>query len=64
MCKMASKKLKCVQVSTPPKSIQHLRVHFDQSEPKLRRAYYSLGNYIAAMEVEALLSKNHVIMDR
>uniref|UniRef100_A0A023F118 Putative thymidylate kinase/adenylate kinase n=1 Tax=Triatoma infestans TaxID=30076 RepID=A0A023F118_TRIIF len=64
MSSMTSKELKGVQVATPPKSIQHLRAHFDQCEPKLRRAYYSIGNYIAAMEIEVLLNEKHVIMDR
>uniref|UniRef100_A0A0V0GA91 Putative ump-cmp kinase 2 mitochondrial-like protein n=1 Tax=Triatoma dimidiata TaxID=72491 RepID=A0A0V0GA91_TRIDM len=64
MSSMTSKELKGVQVATPPKSIQHLRARFDQCDPKLRRAYYALGNYMAAMEIEALLNEKHVIMDR
>ncbi|KAK9500239.1 hypothetical protein O3M35_001535 [Rhynocoris fuscipes] len=64
MTKLASKKLSCVQVVTPPDCIKHLRNYFDECEPKLRRAYYSLGNYIAAMEIRTILQTRPVVMDR
>ncbi|XP_066256984.1 UMP-CMP kinase 2, mitochondrial-like isoform X2 [Euwallacea similis] len=48
---------------TPPESIRFLRDYFDRNF-ELRSAYYSLGNYIAALEVSCLLDKKPVLMDR
>lgn len=51
------------QWKTPPDSIGHLRQLFDEHK-ELRTAYYSLGNYIAAIEVQELLKITPVVMDR
>lgn len=51
------------QWKTPPDSIGHLRQLFDE-HVELRTAYYSLGNYIAAIEVQELLKIAPVVMDR
>lgn len=48
---------------TPPDSISHLRSLFDK-DVVLRTAYYSLGNYIAALEVQNIMKTMPVIMDR
>lgn len=61
-CKFA-KKINGVQWPTPPKSIQHLRRLFDGNK-RLKAAYYSLGNYIAALEVQIVLKNCPVVMDR
>ncbi|BES96891.1 cytidine monophosphate (UMP-CMP) kinase 2, mitochondrial [Nesidiocoris tenuis] len=65
LTKLTASRLKGKCVVTPPKCISHLRAHFDSLEDQhLRRAFYSLGNYLAAGEVRALLRHNSVIMDR
>lgn len=51
------------QWKTPPDSIGHLRQLFDENV-ELRTAYYSLGNYIAAIEVQHLTKTTPVVMDR
>lgn len=48
---------------TPPVSISHIRDLFDE-HLELRTAYYSLGNYIAGLEVQNLLQTTPVVMDR
>ncbi|KAG5874100.1 hypothetical protein JTB14_005896 [Gonioctena quinquepunctata] len=58
-----AKKIGAMKWKTPPESITQIRHLFDQ-HADLRTAYYSLGNYIAALEVEILLKKTPVVMDR
>ncbi|KAI5705022.1 hypothetical protein M8J75_011194 [Diaphorina citri] len=41
-----------------------LREKFDAHDSLLRRAYYSLGNYIAAQDIKQDLQKQPVVMDR
>ncbi|XP_066138183.1 UMP-CMP kinase 2, mitochondrial-like [Euwallacea fornicatus] len=48
---------------TPPESIRFLRDYFDRNI-ELKSAYYSLGNYIAALEVSYQLNKKPVLLDR
>lgn len=52
-----------LQWKTPPESIGHIRDIFDEYGV-LRTAYYSLGNYIAGLEVQSLLKTTPVVMDR
>jgi len=49
---------------TPPDCMKvgDLRAFIDSQDQPLRRAYYSLGNYVAAKQV--LASTSPVIMDR
>ncbi|XP_057664416.1 UMP-CMP kinase 2, mitochondrial-like [Diorhabda carinulata] len=58
-----AKKIDGVKWQTPPKSIQHLRIICDRNK-KLNAAYYSLGNYIAGLEVQKILKNRPVVMDR
>lgn len=41
-----------------------LRIHFDDTPPPIRRAYYQAANLIASEMATATLEQNHVIMDR
>lgn len=61
--KRFAKQIGALQWKTPPESIGHLRHLFDNHK-ELRTAYYSLGNYIAALEVQELLKMSPVLMDR
>nr|CAH7759824.1 unnamed protein product [Callosobruchus chinensis] len=61
--KRFSKKIQAQTWKTPPESIGHIRHLFDD-HPVLRTAYYSLGNYIAAYEVQPMLKYAPVLMDR
>ena len=63
MTRALSNKMKGKRWVTPPKSIKYLREFFD-NEPKLRSAYYFLGNYIAAWEILCVLSEHPVVLDR
>ncbi|KAF7271474.1 hypothetical protein GWI33_015642 [Rhynchophorus ferrugineus] len=63
MGKVLAKKLHIVKHTTPPESIKHLRSYFDDNL-MVRSAYYSLGNYIAALEIASILRDSPVIMDR
>lgn len=58
-----AKRIKAQSWCTPPKSIKHLR-HAFENDKLLRTAYYSLGNYIAALEVFVIKQKKPVVMDR
>ncbi|KAH1024313.1 hypothetical protein HUJ05_003813 [Dendroctonus ponderosae] len=63
MSKKLSKKLEGARYVTPPESTNLLRDYFNDNS-ELRTAYYSLGNYIAAMEVSCTLQEKPVVMDR
>ncbi|KAH3715064.1 hypothetical protein DPMN_057768 [Dreissena polymorpha] len=58
------RKLGAVKYFTPPPQISHLRPHFDRYPEIVRRAYYSLGNYIVAMDILRECETRPVIMDR
>ncbi|KAF6209038.1 hypothetical protein GE061_014781 [Apolygus lucorum] len=66
LTKLTSKKLKGIKLSTPPDSVKHLRPYFDGDgvDRVLRRAFYSLGNYLAARDLQKLLKSSPVVMDR
>ncbi|XP_046679601.1 UMP-CMP kinase 2, mitochondrial-like isoform X2 [Homalodisca vitripennis] len=52
------------QLGTPPAELLGLREQFDKHELELRRAYYALGNYMAAEQVRQIYRTDPVIMDR
>lgn len=62
--KLVSQKLNASLRSTPPPSITSLRPKFDAHDSLLRRAYYALGNYVAADEIKQVLQKQPVVLDR
>jgi hypothetical protein len=64
MVEKLTQKLNGQKMSTPPTCLHSLRDQFDGQPTVLRRAYYSLGNYIAAHEVEKLVKSCPVVMDR
>lgn len=49
-------------MQTPPGVISNFREFFDSQSESVRRAFYSLGNYLAANHV--LKCTDPVIMDR
>lgn len=63
MTRRLASKLNGEKWETPPESTKHLRPFFDH-HLTLRSAYYSLGNYIAALEVSMILTQKPVVMDR
>ncbi|KAL1496986.1 hypothetical protein ABEB36_008023 [Hypothenemus hampei] len=63
MTRRLGDKLQLTKWKTPPESIRFIRNYFDNNLT-LQNAYYSLGNYIAALELSCILPKNPVIMDR
>jgi len=56
--------LNAARYYTPPHYIDHLRTFFDSMPEIVRRAYYTVGNYIVAMEISKECSERAVIMDR
>ncbi|PSN33164.1 hypothetical protein C0J52_18824 [Blattella germanica] len=62
--KKLMKKISARQMSTPPECLMVLRTWFDVQPAQLRRAYYSLGNYIVGQSVEKTLQAGPVLMDR
>jgi len=65
LCENLSQSIpKASLLHTPPRSFLHLRATFDKHPPLLRRAFYSLGNYITALEIKAKLENGPVIVDR
>lgn len=64
MVKKLTNRLTGQKMSTPPFCLHSLRSYFDDQPIGLRRAYYGLGNYIAASEVDRLVQSCPVVMDR
>ncbi|XP_067005264.2 UMP-CMP kinase 2, mitochondrial isoform X2 [Anabrus simplex] len=62
--RIVAEKMRANCLSTPPNSLLHLRKKFDQFGPCKRRAFYALGNYAAALEVEDTCKRKPVVMDR
>ncbi|XP_046569893.1 uncharacterized protein LOC124278207 isoform X2 [Haliotis rubra] len=58
------RKIQAVRYYTPPPCIQHLRKFFDTMPEIVRRAYYSLGNYIVAIQIAKECQQKAVVMDR
>ncbi|KAG8512330.1 UMP-CMP kinase 2, mitochondrial [Galemys pyrenaicus] len=59
-----SDSLKAVLLRSPPACISHWRQIFDEEPTIIRRAFYSLGNYIVASEIAKESVKSPVIVDR
>ncbi|XP_039704953.1 UMP-CMP kinase 2, mitochondrial isoform X1 [Pteropus medius] len=56
--------LKAVLLKSPPACISQWRKLFDDEPTIVRRAFYSLGNYIVASEIAKESTKSPVIVDR
>ncbi|XP_051832027.1 UMP-CMP kinase 2, mitochondrial [Antechinus flavipes] len=59
-----SKALKAVFLKSPPACVSQWRKIFDDEPTIIRRAYYSLGNYIMASEIAKQSTQAPVIIDR
>ncbi|XP_012669358.2 UMP-CMP kinase 2, mitochondrial [Otolemur garnettii] len=59
-----SDSLKAVLLKSPPSCISQWRKIFDAEPTIIRRAFYSLGNYIVASEIAKESAKSPVIIDR
>ncbi|XP_014243386.1 UMP-CMP kinase 2, mitochondrial-like isoform X2 [Cimex lectularius] len=64
LAKILTAKLKGTMRTSPPQCLTRLRAFFDGQEPPLRRAFYSLGNYVLSYEAASELETRHVIVDR
>ncbi|XP_036904564.1 UMP-CMP kinase 2, mitochondrial isoform X1 [Sturnira hondurensis] len=60
----ASESLKAVLLRSPPACISQWRKVFDDEPTIVRRAFYSLGNYIVASEIAEESTRSPVIVDR
>ncbi|XP_037384457.1 LOW QUALITY PROTEIN: UMP-CMP kinase 2, mitochondrial [Talpa occidentalis] len=56
--------LQAVLLRSPPACIGHWRQIFDEEPTIIRRAFYSLGNYIVATEIARASAASPVIVDR
>lgn len=56
--------LKAVLLKSPPDCVSQWRKLFDDEPTIIRRAFYSLGNYIVASEIAKESTKSPVIVDR
>lgn len=59
-----SDSLKAVLLKSPPACIGHWRKIFDDEPTIIKRAFYSLGNYIVASEIAKASIKSPVVIDR
>ncbi|KAL3831666.1 hypothetical protein ACJMK2_023389 [Sinanodonta woodiana] len=64
LTKILEDKLGAARYYTPPPLVQHLRQFFDTVPEIVRRAYYSVGNYLVAMDIAKECQTRPVIMDR
>ncbi|KAL8565235.1 hypothetical protein ACOMHN_001133 [Nucella lapillus] len=64
LTQILEEKLNAARYSTPPPCLLPLRKFFDKLPEIVRRAYYSLGNYLVAQEIAAECQTRPVIMDR
>ncbi|XP_028370626.1 UMP-CMP kinase 2, mitochondrial [Phyllostomus discolor] len=60
----ASESLKAVLLRSPPACVSQWREVFDDEPTIVRRAFYSLGNYIVASEIAEASARCPVIVDR
>ncbi|KAL7873361.1 hypothetical protein AOLI_G00124320 [Acnodon oligacanthus] len=51
-------------LKSPPQCLAPYRQHFDSEPPLIRRAFYALGNYITAAQIQRESSQSPVIVDR
>ncbi|KAM5142496.1 UMP-CMP kinase 2, mitochondrial [Callospermophilus lateralis] len=59
-----SRSLQAVLLYSPPSCIGQWRKTFDDEPTIIKRAFYSLGNYIVASEIAKASAKSPVIVDR
>ena len=52
LCAALAQHLGAKQLSSPPQQLRGFRSHFDAEGPQLRRAFYAVGNYAAAFQVD------------
>lgn len=64
LSKNLSTSINATLLRSPPECISHLRSSFDALPPLVRRAYYSLGNYIIAQEIAEAAKSGPVVVDR
>lgn len=62
--RLLSNRFDGIVMSTPGAQFLSLRSFFDKQPTPLRRAYYSLGNYAASLEIANALMKSMVVLDR
>lgn len=61
---LVAESLKAVLLKSPPDCVSQWRKLFDDEPTIIRRAFYSLGNYIVASEIAKESTKSPVIVDR
>ena len=64
LCKKLSESLNASLLGTPPSCLRDLRPKFDAYPSLIRRAFYTLGNYIAAQEMAVASQSGPVVVDR
>lgn len=64
VCKTLSESLNATLLGTPPGCLRDLRSKFDAYPSMIRRAFYSLGNYISAQEIATASQTGPVVVDR
>lgn len=65
MTKRLAKTLNAELYGTPPKCLTELRPFFDNPDYRdLRPLFYSLGNYIAALQMKTVLQTKPIVLDR
>ena len=64
LCKKLSESLNATLLGSPPSCLRNLRAKFDAYPSLIRRAFYILGNYIAAQEIATASQSGPVVVDR
>ena len=64
LCEKLSTSLKATLFHPPPECIVRVGPSFNALPHLVRRAYYSLGNYIIAQEIAEAAKSGPVVMDR
>ena len=64
LCKKLSESLDATLLRSPPGCLRDLRDKFDAYPPLIRRAFYTLGNYIAAQAIASASQSGPVVVDR
>ena len=64
LCKKLSESLNASLLGTPPSCLRDLRPKFDAYPSLIRRAFYTLGNYISAQEMAVASQSGPVVVDR
>ncbi|XP_043926469.1 UMP-CMP kinase 2, mitochondrial isoform X2 [Protopterus annectens] len=64
LCHALKDRLNAFLLKSPPSCLSQWRKTFDEEPTLIKRAFYALGNYIAACEIATLSCKAPVIIDR